>query len=533
MNKLPPSAINKSGRGPKFHPIWRFLLFLGLAFIFSCRSEPPPQPTIIVITNPPPPTLADTPLPITTLPVTNTPLSNSNPTLAPTQPPTLTPTPPLALPTYYLTATLDYANHFLQVEETIRLINDSPDNWSELVLNVSPAYWPGIFNLEQPFVTVNGKEEMVSHFWDNTMLHLTLSHPAGSNQPIELTLTYSLNLPQLDPVGWGPKGNAGWGNNVTQVGDWYPALIPYQAGQGWQSWDYQPVGDPVISPLADFNVTINAAPDITLVGPGFTGRDTTNHYYRLPKARAFAFLASHKYLPFSDPASPIPITVYVLTHHENSGPIVLEIIRQAMTLFNQLYGPYPYSEFIMAENGFLTAIEYSAIVSLSGYAFDSYTGNPDSLLVALTAHELAHQWWYGAVGNDQVNEPWLDESLAMMSELLFYEHYYPDLVEWWWQFRVDRWHPTGYVDISIHDYPDSESYVHNMYGQAAHFLAELRQLMGENNFQAFLKAYYQENAFQFATGKAFFALAKNYSDPAGLNNLVRNYFLEMPPNLAP
>lgn len=204
-----------------------------------------------------------------------------------------------------------------------------------------------------------------------------------------------------------------------------------------------------------------------------------------------------------------------------------------MTLFNQLYGPYPYSEFIMAENGFLTAIEYSAIVSLSGYAFDSYTGNPDSLLVALTAHELAHQWWYGAVGNDQVNEPWLDESLAMMSELLFYEHYYPDLVEWWWQFRVDRWHPTGYVDISIHDYPDSESYVHNMYGQAAHFLAELRQLMGENNFQAFLKAYYQENAFQFATGKAFFALAKNYSDPAGLNNLVRNYFLEMPPNLAP
>jgi hypothetical protein len=28
------------------------------------------------------------------------------------------------------------------------------------------------------------------------------------------------------------------------------------------------------------------------------------------------------------------------------------------------------------------------------------------------AHEIAHQWWYGLVGNDQYREPWLDESFA-------------------------------------------------------------------------------------------------------------------------
>ena len=28
------------------------------------------------------------------------------------------------------------------------------------------------------------------------------------------------------------------------------------------------------------------------------------------------------------------------------------------------------------------------------------------------AHELAHQWFYGVVGNDQYHEPWLDESFA-------------------------------------------------------------------------------------------------------------------------
>jgi aminopeptidase N len=27
-------------------------------------------------------------------------------------------------------------------------------------------------------------------------------------------------------------------------------------------------------------------------------------------------------------------------------------------------------------------------------------------------HEVAHQWWFGIVGNDEFNEPWLDEAMA-------------------------------------------------------------------------------------------------------------------------
>jgi aminopeptidase N len=30
----------------------------------------------------------------------------------------------------------------------------------------------------------------------------------------------------------------------------------------------------------------------------------------------------------------------------------------------------------------------------------------------VVAHEVAHQWWYSIVGNDQYSEPWLDESFA-------------------------------------------------------------------------------------------------------------------------
>jgi aminopeptidase N len=33
----------------------------------------------------------------------------------------------------------------------------------------------------------------------------------------------------------------------------------------------------------------------------------------------------------------------------------------------------------------------------------------------VVAHELAHQWWYGLVGDDQWRSPWLDESFAEFS----------------------------------------------------------------------------------------------------------------------
>ncbi|GAB4454294.1 MAG: hypothetical protein Kow0031_36370 [Anaerolineae bacterium] len=36
-------------------------------------------------------------------------------------------------------------------------------------------------------------------------------------------------------------------------------------------------------------------------------------------------------------------------------------------------------------------------------------------------HEVAHQWWYGLVGNNQVLEPWLDEALTNYSTVLYWE----------------------------------------------------------------------------------------------------------------
>ena len=39
-----------------------------------------------------------------------------------------------------------------------------------------------------------------------------------------------------------------------------------------------------------------------------------------------------------------------------------------------------------------------------------YDGDQDDWLELVTkSMEVAHQWWYGLVGNDEVHDSWLDE----------------------------------------------------------------------------------------------------------------------------
>jgi hypothetical protein len=430
---------------------------------------------------------------------------------------------PAELPHYQLRVALDTNSYQAHVEQRVTVINHGPDTWREVVFHISPAYWSGIFELDRAEMRVSGVSQATTPSLTGTVLRLPFTQPALPGEAVVVDLWFTLKLPRLDPLGWGPTGNTGWGPGIIQMGDWYPALVPYQPGTGWQTWPFTPVGDPVISLPANYDVTIAVSEGNRVAAAGFISESKGEWRYRLAEARAFAFLVSPDFERLAGLAGTIPVQLYVSSAHQASAPEALATAIEAIHLFSDLFGPYPYEELVMAENGFLTSNEYPAMISLSGYAFDAYTNSPASLLSAITVHEVAHQWWYGAVGNDQVNEPWLDEAMAMMSELLFYEHYYPDLTAWWWSFRVDRWQPTGPVDVSIHDFNDSATFIHNMYGRAAHFMRDLRTLMGETAFRAFLRHYYQQNRDQLATQADFFVAVQAHST-ADMTRLMEQYF---------
>jgi aminopeptidase N len=177
----------------------------------------------------------------------------------------------------------------------------------------------------------------------------------------------------------------------------------------------------------------------------------------------------------------------------------------------------------MVEVDFFDGMEYQGLFFLSGSYFADYAGDPRSYLVALSAHETSHQWWYGLVGNNQATEPWLDEAFATYSELLFFQARYPYLEAWWWDFRVARFEPAGWLDSSIYDHEDFRSYVDAVYLRGALFLHQVRGLIGDEAFMALLRDYVEGGAYDQATGEDFFYLLEKH-DSADMKLLMQEYY---------
>jgi len=152
--------------------------------------------------------------------------------------------------------------------------------------------------------------------------------------------------------------------------------------------------------------------------------------------------------------------------------------------------------------------EYDGLVFLATDFYSEYDGTARGNLATIGVHEIAHQWWFGLVGNDQATEPWLDEALAVYSERIFYENNFPANISWWWQFRVDYFKPSGYVDSTIYNSSSFRDYTNAVYLNGAHFLDDLRVRMGYGNFSKFLQEYARRYSYGHATSADFFALVR-------------------------
>ncbi|MGC8960672.1 MAG: CapA family protein, partial [Chloroflexia bacterium] len=433
------------------------------------------------------------------------------------------PPPPSPRPAYVLSATVE-AGGTVRVKQEIGFPNTSGDALGELALFVFPNAYTGTFFLREVQITQNGVTSSPSYALAGPLFRLFLPQRLLPGEAVTVTLAYSLSLPTVDEHTWPPQavlGKSGDGR-VLQLGHWYPQLVPYRTGYGWRTWAYHPVGDPFISDLADYRVQVQAPAGYAVWGSGEREAAGGRFHFRLEAGRDFALFLAREYLESRGEVNGTTVVSAYRREHEAAGQAVLGIVQRALALFEERYGPYPYAAFTVVEGEMDAGMEYSTLVMVGTRFYADYAGEPASVLPALAAHELAHQWWYGIVGNDQVYEPWLDEALARYSELLFYEAAYPKAVDWWWETRVDRRNPSGPLDRTIYDFSDPHAYVNDLYGQGARFLRDLRKRLGEEAFFAFLQRYYRENAWQRATRRDFFRPLNEMG--VDTTDLVRLYF---------
>jgi len=136
----------------------------------------------------------------------------------------------------------------------------------------------------------------------------------------------------------------------------------------------------------------------------------------------------------------------------------------------------------------------------------------------VTAHEVAHQWWYSMVGNDQVNVPWLDESLTNFSTVYYYEYAYgrtrADLV---FKNFVERSYQNakaegrdGIVYQPVEAFAPKD-YGPIVYGKGAVFFYELREKLGHAVFLDVLRAYLEDRKYKLATPDDLLRVAEQVS----------------------
>lgn len=490
-------------------------VFLALSLLISligCQRVPPTQTTGKSEQSP-----AEEPSDIPVIP--------TEPSLEPTGAPTMTPIPEPGATRYIFYIQLDLTDQSLFVDERIFYKNNYPEPLGSLVLVIPPNRQAGVFHLNTLEYTDGSNID--DYLLESGQLTLELVDSLKTGETIGLHISYELILPS-------GSGLLGYTGRQLNLGDWYPFVPVYMPGAGWLSHAPGSAGESLVYDLADYDVTLTLMqPDEGLIVAASAPEEPIENgwHFTLPNARSFALSLSREYRISQTYVNGVLVRSYSFPEHAGQGETVMRASADALALFDELYGHYPHSALAAVEGDLADGMEYSGMYFLSESFYRNDDGEPLGYLVSLSAHETAHNWFYGLVGNDPALEPWLDEALCTYSESLFFERYYPDQLDSWWRFRVESFSPSGWVDGTIYDHGGFRPYVNAVYLRGARFLDELRNLVGDEPFFAFIWDYIDQTitrgAGHLSTTRLFFAILEEHTE-LDFKDLVSDYFASKP-----
>jgi hypothetical protein len=406
----------------------------------------------------------------------------------------------------------------LSGHEEVLYTNQEDESLEEVYFRLFPNLVGG--KTTASAVKVNGQDVEAAYEFQNSALCVPLPDVLPPGEELEIQMDFEVEVAQ--EMG-GHYGLFGYFEGVLVLDTFYP-VIPVYDDEGWHVEIPPPYGDVTYLDASFYLVRVNAPASLAIAASGIAinheqGEDSQVLTFAAGPVRDFYLAASERYLMLSETVGETTVYSYAFRGQKNHAELAVEFAANALESYGQRFGTYPYTEFEIVSTPMLASgMEYPGIVALSLKLYDPdavVSGLPSQVMLESTlAHEVAHQWFYGVVGNDQLGEPWLDEALVQYATGLYYDDVYgvaagTDYRGSWdhlWD-RIDR--ADVPIGLSTGEYAESE-YSPAVYGRGPLFVAALAEEMGQDTFDEFLRDYYDSHKWGVGTGDAFRQLAEQH-----------------------
>ncbi len=331
---------------------------------------------------------------------------------------------------------------------------------------------------------------------DGTNMKVLLPRELMPGKTTDIAINFMVKLPPCD-------GRFGYGKNTIRLANWYPIVSVYEKG-GWDEDPYYATGDPFYSGIANYTVRMAVPSEYTVVSTGTARAEESQAnkiwYIKAENVRDMAVVLSDKFKVKSGKYDGIDVNSYYFGD-DKIGERSLTYAADALRYYSETFGKYPYPEYdVVAADFYIGGMEYPQLVMIDR---SLYSKNNIFVLEQVIAHETAHQWWYGVVGNDEVKEPWLDEALTEYSTMQYFRKFYgSELSDRFWKAYegfADKYSDSPRkVTDSVDKFTDGSEYSAVIYEKGALGLKKIEDEVGRDTFIKGLREYYKQNRYKNA-----------------------------------
>ncbi len=382
--------------------------------------------------------------------------------------------------TYDVDASLDWDTRAVRVDTAIVIRNTSGGPVGRLMLNtVAPAI--GAMRLGR--VTVDGIRVTPRVSGQTIIVRLPATLDEGATTQIRVRYSGRVGLSTAGHDWMWAKGNDVI--NLYRFIPWLSRRVPFQRDNH---------GDPFVTPTSpEVRVRLTADRRLTYATSGErVAVDGLTQTFVARNVRDFNVTASPRYRVLSRRTSDGETLIRVYTV-SGRAELLMRSAQRAFRAYEAWIGEYPWPVFNVAESAGGYAMESPALIWMP---MEKFT---DADVRYLTAHETGHQWFYGAVGNDQTTDMFADEAMTdFISRRLvnrIRSSYCAD----------DRF------DRTLYRYSGA-CYFEVIYVQGSRFLDALRRHAGDGPFWAAVRRYYADNLFRVSDNRT---LLEALRGPAG------------------